>query len=433
MRKELTLLSASRPGRYDRQMSDHVPGAAESPLADLEIGTVLDERYRIDQLIGRGGMASVYRATDEMLGRTVAVKLFSTQLGSSRDLRREISEIRTLASLNHHALVTLFDAHVADVPATIHPYLVMEYVEGPTLGQRIKQGPLASAEVEKIAVDLAEGLHVVHALGIVHRDIKPENVLLSISGTPDRQYRAKLADFGIAMLTDATRLTHAGSVLGTAAYLSPEQVRGEPVASASDIYSLGLVLSEALTGQRAFGGTLAETVAAKLSGPPTIPGELGNQWRSLLTAMTADQPDARPDAWGVAETVRSFRPAGERADEVTGATAEIAATEAYSLTRVLPLADSPASAPTAQTVVIAPAEPGQDPHASADGTPGRRRGPRLLLMLALIGTAVAIIAGIVLAISQSPRAAAPPAASTMPSVDGRLAEHLQQLMESVSP
>ena len=138
---------------------------------------------------------------------------------------------------------------------------------------------------------------MVHEKGVVHRDIKPSNVLLWNSPLPDRTFRAKLADFGIARLLDSTRVTAPGTVIGTAAYLAPEQVRGEEPSPAADIYSLGLMLIEALTGKRAFGAALShEALIARLTVSPTIPDDISGGWRTLLTAMTASTPARRPTA-----------------------------------------------------------------------------------------------------------------------------------------
>ena len=178
----------------------------------------------------------------------------------------------------------------------------MEYVDGPTLSARLAAGPLPPPEeIAALAVDIAEALHVVHEKGVVHRDIKPSNVLLWNSPLPDRAFRAKLADFGIARLLDSTRVTVPGTVIGTAAYLAPEQVRGEEPSPAADIYSLGLMLIEALTGKRAFAAALGhEALIARLTVSPTIPDEVSGGWRTLLTAMTASNPARRPTALQVA-------------------------------------------------------------------------------------------------------------------------------------
>ena len=273
-------------------------------MADTNVtGTIVGGRYEIGELLGTGGMASVYRAVDRSLGREVAVKLFSASGVDSASLQRESSEIRLLASLNHHALVTLFDANVDEGSRA---FLVMELVEGRTLGERIAVGPVAEADAAHLLVDLAEALHVVHERGIVHRDIKPANILLSASASPSREFRAKLSDFGIAYLVDSTRLTTPGTVVGTAAYISPEQARGTPPGPAGDVYSLGLVVLEALTAVRAFPGSMVESISARLVNDPAIPAALGPDWVSLLERMTAREPSRRTSALEVAELARAL-------------------------------------------------------------------------------------------------------------------------------
>ena len=257
---------------------------------------LLGGRYQLKECVGQGGMARVYRADDVLLGRTVAIKLLNegTEGASSERAR---SEMTVLASLNHPAMVTLYDARL--VPGKAE-YLVMEFVDGPTLSARIAQGPVPPTDVAMIAADLAEALHVVHGAGIVHRDVKPSNVLLSPTSLPGSRSGAKLADFGISVLVDDARLTSPGVVIGTAAYLAPEQLRGAPPAPPADIYALGLVLLEALTGKRAFGQAEGIGAAmARLIEDPEVPRSLGPQWTDLLTRMVATAPEDRPSAAAV--------------------------------------------------------------------------------------------------------------------------------------
>jgi tRNA A-37 threonylcarbamoyl transferase component Bud32 len=269
------------------------------------IGTLIGDRYVIEALLGRGGMASVYRAHDETLGRTVAVKVFRTDVADPEHLRRKTSEVRLLASLNHYSLVTLFDASI-DPDVSRGAYIVMELIDGPTLRDRIAEGALPAAEVAAMTADLGEALHVVHDQGVVHRDIKPSNVLLSPSPSTHREFRAKLADFGIAYLIDSAHLTAPGTLIGTAAYVSPEQAQGAAPTPATDIYSLGLVLLESFTAKRAFPGPIMESVTARLVTDPEVPDALGPGWRPLLKAMTARDPDDRPTAIEVADAAREL-------------------------------------------------------------------------------------------------------------------------------
>jgi serine/threonine protein kinase len=267
-------------------------------------GDVLGGRYQLEELIGEGGMGSVWRATDRTLERTVAVKVFWVRTADETDAGRRESEKRLLAAVSHPSLVTLYDAHLSDDDVS---FLVMEHIDGGTLSSLIARGAIAPRDAASLATDLGEALHVVHEAGIVHRDVKPANILLRPPLTPEHTFRAVLADFGIAHVVDATRVTTPGVAMGTAAYISPEQVRGHAPTPASDIYSLGLVLLEALSGSRAFSAqTPIEAISVRLTAAPAVPGDWGYGWKSLLTAMTALDAEARPTAREVAERARQL-------------------------------------------------------------------------------------------------------------------------------
>lgn len=275
-----------------RSRPDIHSAATTQPTEELLLG-----RYRLSACLGEGAMARVYLAEDVVLGREVAIKLMRGPAEASVPKIRARSEMTLLASVTHPSLVTLFDAHIGDR----QDFLVMEYVSGSTLSERLASGPLEPAVVAALAADLAEALHTVHAAGIVHRDVKPSNVLLADNPVPGRGFRAKLADFGIAYLLDTARVTSPGTVVGTAAYLAPEQVRGAPPAPPADIYSLGLVLLEALTGERAWPhSTGMEAVVVRLSTPPHIPHTIDSRWARLIREMTDADPGARPTALEVA-------------------------------------------------------------------------------------------------------------------------------------
>lgn len=255
---------------------------------------LLGGRYRLLERIGAGAMATVHRARDEFLGRDVAIKLVQTRASTLDEVRRDDAEAKLLARLNHHSLVALLDAgtDLRD-PGRPRVYLVMELINGPDLRVRLAEGPMRPRQVAQIGFDLAEGLDYIHSCGVVHRDVKPANVMMVNFRTDGTRVRAKLTDFGVALMTEEP-LTREGVVTGTAAYLSPEQVKGESVGPFSDIYALGLVLLQCLTGVVAYPGPLVESAVARLVRNPDIPESLGPDWCRLLTAMTATDPAERP-------------------------------------------------------------------------------------------------------------------------------------------
>src|SRR3954449_9059402 len=219
------------------------------------IGTRLSGRYRIEDEIGSGGMSTVYRAFDETLERQVAVKIMHSDI--SRDpaaLERFRRESRTVAQLSHPHVVMVIDAG----EDAGHPYIVFEHVRGETLKDRIRrEGPLPIAEAIAYAIEIGRALEAAHEQGLVHRDVKPQNVLL------DEEGRAKVTDFGIASGLEFEQLTGTGRVIGTTDYVSPEQAMGEPVTGQSDVYSLGIVLYEMLSGEVPFKADSAVSVAMK--------------------------------------------------------------------------------------------------------------------------------------------------------------------------
>ncbi len=252
----------------------------------------LDGRYELGEIIGRGGMATVYRSHDHRTGRDVAVKVFRPGPDLNDADQRYRREVTFLAGLHDPGLVTVYDADLDDVET---PYLVTELVHGPTLSEQIRTAPLTEAQVGRLGAALARTLAYVHGHGIVHRDVKPANILLPAL-LDDLFAGPKLVDFGIAIASDSTRLTGANLTLGTANYLSPEQIRGGSVTSATDVYSLGLVLIEALTGEAVYPGHGMEAAMARLDSPPIVPAPVGDELRVLLTTMTAAETLDRPGA-----------------------------------------------------------------------------------------------------------------------------------------
>ena len=274
-------------------MIDRITGNARS-VDERSVATagadpvVVGGRYELGALLGTGASAVVRRASDRVTGHTFAVKLFHAG-ASAHDRRRQQREMRALATLHHPGLVELHDGGVEGD----RPFIVTDLVEGPTLAERLEVGPLDPDEVLGIGARLAGALAHVHQGGIVHRDLKPANVLLGADGP-------RLADFGIARALDGTAVTGTGFVVGTAAYLAPEQVRGEWVGPEADVYALGLVLLESLTGRREYPGALVESATARLHRAPGIPAGLPFALDTALRAMTALDPADRPAAADVA-------------------------------------------------------------------------------------------------------------------------------------
>ena len=219
------------------------------------LGTTLNGRYRLEARIGAGGMSTVYRAADETLQRRVAIKLMNREIATDSDqLERFRREARAVAQLSHPHIVGVIDYGEDDS----RPYIVFEYVEGETLKERIRRnGRLPITEAVAYAIEIARALGTAHARHIVHRDVKPQNVLIDEEGS------AKVTDFGIARTLDEEGLTVDGRVLGTTDYVSPEQALGRPVTGQSDLYSLGIVLYEMLTGDVPFKGENQIAVAMK--------------------------------------------------------------------------------------------------------------------------------------------------------------------------
>ena len=272
-------------------------------------GSVFADRYAVGELLGRGGMAEVYLATDRVLDRPVAFKVLGGWLANDATfVERFRREALAAARISHPNLVAVFDAGSAGD----RHYIVMEYVAGETLADVLrKDGPLDPARATRIASDLADALGVAHAARMVHRDVKPANVML----TPDG--RTKLMDLGIARSLDGESITHASSILGTAGYVSPEQARGESVDHRSDIYSLGCVLYEMLTGRPPFEAADPLAVAYKhVHETPALPTSVDPSIPPALEAVTLRAMEKDPEA--------RFQSAADMASALADRTAPVA-------------------------------------------------------------------------------------------------------------
>ncbi|WP_294565291.1 serine/threonine-protein kinase [uncultured Arthrobacter sp.] len=263
----------------------------------MTVSTLAGGRYALGRRVGAGGMAEVYLGRDTRLERDVAIKVFRP--GTADGIERGSVEARLLAGLDHPGLVRVLDMDTEHASGD-GAYLVMEYIPGPDLGAMLRSGPLTPAGARHVGLDLSRALHHIHHRGVIHRDIKPSNILTRDAEPGSGVFTYLLTDFGIARFFDGSGMTATGQVIGSAAYFSPEQARGEMVGTPTDIYSLGLVLIECLTGERAFPGTGVESALARLHRSPSIPASAGAGMGELLAAMTLDDPAARPDARAVA-------------------------------------------------------------------------------------------------------------------------------------
>ncbi|MEO7587303.1 MAG: Stk1 family PASTA domain-containing Ser/Thr kinase [Arachnia sp.] len=279
---------------------------------DPLVGHVLDDRYEILAKLARGGMATVYRARDLRLMRTIAVKIMRRDLGEDDDFAAKFDhEARAAATLNHPAVVGVFDQGTAQG----QPYIVMEFVEGETLRRRIsREAPLRPEKALELLEPVVAALACAHESGLVHRDIKPENVLISTRG------QVKVADFGLARLMTSPQMTATGVLVGTASYLPPELVTHSRPDSRSDVYSAGVVLFEMLTGKKPHTGENNYQIAYRhvnvdIEKPSTTLAGLGHTgWRipdyldALVAACTSRDPDSRLfDGRVMLEQVREVR------------------------------------------------------------------------------------------------------------------------------
>ncbi|WP_051807787.1 serine/threonine-protein kinase [Streptomyces sp. NRRL F-2664] len=274
------------------------------PLRD----TVLGGRYRLQGPLGSGGTADVFHGVDEVLGREVAVKVFRAGTDTVT-ADRFCDEARTLARLSHPALVTVFDAGRHGQGA----FMVTELIRGVTLRTRMDAGPLGPVQVMRIGADISSALDHVHAHGVIHHDVKPSNILLGEEGSPH------LADFGLSRTVHERTRSAPDTLVGTVAYMAPEQFLGEGASTASDIYALGVTLLEALTGRREYQGTPMEIGTAHLLRRPHIPEGLPEDLARLLARMTDYEPAARPDAAAVHQCLQDMAKAPRRRTPV-GAT-----------------------------------------------------------------------------------------------------------------
>ncbi|WP_405102051.1 protein kinase domain-containing protein [Micromonospora sp. NBC_01412] len=289
----------------------------------LSPGVQLGNRYRLDERIASGGMGDVWRGTDQVLGRTVAVKsLLPALLDEPGFAERFRGEARTMATINHPGVVDVYDFGSDQEIA----FLVMEYVEGDALSSTLgRVGRLTPARTMALLAQAADALHAAHCKGIVHRDVKPGNLLVRPNGT------LVLTDFGIARSELVGQLTAAGSVLGTASYISPEQATGAVATPASDVYALGVVAYQCLAGRRPFEGDNPLEIAMRhvRDAPRPLPGDIPPPVRAIVERAMAKDPTARwPSAAALAGVARQAKLALGQQSRTAGHLGQISAAPA---------------------------------------------------------------------------------------------------------
>ncbi len=288
---------------------DWVAGNRVGSALVMSSPSLLAGRYRLETQIAAGGAGEVWRAADTVLARPVAVKLLRAEYTSHAEtLARFRAEARSAGSLSHPAIARVYDYGEPDPPQP--PFLVMELVNGPSLAGLLASGPLDPGRTMDVVAQVAAGLQVAHADGLVHRDIKPANLLLDPTG------QVKITDFGIAYAAGSSPVTRTGMVVGTPAYLAPERVSGASATTATDLYSLGVVAYECLTGAPPFSGAPVEVAVAHRDRPlPELPLAVPAEVARLVAELTAKDPAARPA--GAGEVARR---AGQLRDSISGAT-----------------------------------------------------------------------------------------------------------------
>jgi len=251
-------------------------------------GALLAGRYRLDAPVAAGGGGQVWRAVDLLLGRAVAVKVLRPDAAGDPEARdRFHAEACHASRLSHPGVAQVYD--FGEDGSADRPFLVMELVDGPSLAQVLAGGPLGPGRTVDLIAQAAAGLQAAHSAGMVHRDIKPANLLITADG------QVKITDFGIASLTRDAPLTSSGILVGTPAYLAPERAAGKPATSASDLYSLGVVGYECLTGAPPFRGSALEVAESHVTTPfPALPATVPAEVGALIAALTAKDPGTRP-------------------------------------------------------------------------------------------------------------------------------------------
>ena len=365
----------------------------------------LSGRYEIGERLGSGGMSNVYRATDRILERTVAVKVLAEHLSDDeRFVARFRREALAVAKLIHPNIVQVYDTGVDEG----RHYIVMEYVEGRSGAQILqKQGPLDGEETAEIGIQACAGLDYAHRRGIIHRDVKPGNLMIVGGPVGGGEMTVKLTDFGIARAIEQTRITQVGSVVGTAAYLAPEQVRGEEATPATDVYALGVVLYQFLTGRLPYeGSTLAELAVRQQNEKPLPPSTYNDEvpetlGAAVLRALEGDPSRRYASAGELAGGLRLglqgedvTLPDGEGATptRVLGGETATRRLDQTQRTEYRP-APSPTRRPVARAPLPPPVQPAEPPKKGAFS----RFARFVFALIALVLIAAAVAAAVIIA------------------------------------
>ena len=369
----------------------------------MAVGT-LSGRYEIGDRLGSGGMSNVYKATDLTLERTVAVKVLAEHLSDDeRFVARFRREALAVAKLIHPNIVQVYDTGVDEA----RHYIVMEYVEGRSGAQILqRQGPIGPETAAEAGAQACAGLDYAHRRGIIHRDVKPGNLMIVGGPVGGGEMTVKLTDFGIARALEQTRITQVGSVVGTAAYLAPEQVRGEEATPATDVYALGVVLYQFLTGRLPYeGSTLAELAVRQQNERPLPPSTYNEEVPATLGAAVLRALEGDPSRrYASADELAGGLQRGLQGEDVTLPLAEGATPTSVlggeTATRRLDQTGQtefrPAQSQTRRPAARAPQRPAPPPAAAAPARPRKRsafsrfvRFVLALLALVLIAAAVA--------------------------------------------
>ena len=375
--------------------------AAMTPVAGQ--GVLLAGRYRLAEPLASGGAGQVWRGTDLVLERRVAVKLLRPEAAADPQARARLrAEACNASRLSHPGVAQVYDYGQSDSSGV--PFLVMELVDGPSLADMLTAGPLGPAPAMDVIAQVAAGLHAAHAAGVVHRDIKPANLLIGLDG------QVKITDFGIASVTRGAPLASTGVLVGTPAYLAPERTAGGSATPASDLYSLGVVGYECLTGAPPFCGPALEVAEAHLRRPfPPLPASIPAEVRALVVALTAKDPGNRPhSARDVSERAAHLRTAGT-------------ITPPDAIPPALPSGASPTAQALTLTDILDPAAPpasplafGERPTAPRPRTRWKKAGAGLAMAAALVAAGLGGWQAGLIGTAQ-PDSTAVPSPSTPPS------------------